>query len=532
MRQYYKVDVISPLVLSQSHATSGAHQSLDYIPGNVLLGALAAKTYRYLTAQQSWDVFHSGKVQFGPAYIASKSNNAWHPSFPIPLSWHISKGHSLTINKDAQEVIDRSQVQNFSAQDFVATAEQQAVQCRQGYIDEFGNYLNVKKSSTTKTAINRATGAVEEGQLFEYQYINPGQSFIGYIDIDNQALVQSVLPQLEGDLTLGRSRSAEFGRVKLSLLPEPSVTIQPKINTSQLIVWLTSDLLVNDLLGMPSTIPHPEFLGLAGLKFQPQSSFIRTQSVSLFNRQRGGFDSQHQLISKGSVLVFAVDKSAPILQLESKLSQALGLRTDLGYGQCCVNPNWSLLPDISSNRLFDAPNWQCAETEHSEKNLPVNASSSNLIAWVMSKVDKLSVEQNRKKNSSDLARKIIRYYQQARAYNNILNSNEAGPSSNQWRRLFEVVKTSNADNWQTTAFEGEHAICKAKNDELGWGIEWSDKGDTVSFTYACQTLLKDLTASDMLVLLELLCIYDLSTYKGCSQFDTYLSHYNETRELV
>jgi CRISPR-associated protein Csx10 len=113
---------------------------------------------------------------------------------------------------------------------------------------------------------------------------------------------------------------------------------------------------------------------------------------------------------------------------------------------------------------------------------------------------------------NDIICDICKAYSNARSYNNILNRNEAGPSVTQWRRIQNQVHTQN-EQWNVDVFSGQHAICKVDSGELGWGINWYDQSLT-NFASHIKNLLAKESAATMTLLLEQLCRYDLSTYKG------------------
>lgn len=66
---YFKVELLSDIVLNSSLATEGNMSTLDYIPGSNFLGIVAAKLYNGNT-DENYEIFHSGKVRFGDATIS------------------------------------------------------------------------------------------------------------------------------------------------------------------------------------------------------------------------------------------------------------------------------------------------------------------------------------------------------------------------------------------------------------------------------------------------------------------------------
>ena len=89
LRQEFEVTLKDNVIISQSSATIGQHQSLDYIPGSVFLGIAAARLYSDFDKDQiAWDVFHSGQVRFGNATLAANGER----SMPVPMAFHTRKG--------------------------------------------------------------------------------------------------------------------------------------------------------------------------------------------------------------------------------------------------------------------------------------------------------------------------------------------------------------------------------------------------------------------------------------------------------
>jgi CRISPR-associated protein Csx10 len=75
----------------------------------------------------------------------------------------------------------------------------------------------------------------------------------------------------------------------------------------------------------------------------------------------------------------------------------------------------------------------------------------------------------------------------------------------------EVSK--NGEQWSKAVFDGEQAICKATNDELGWGIKVYTQNGPSTFTDEINALLKTQKTETMRLLIEQLGRYDLSVYK-------------------
>lgn len=491
MRFYYRLTTEEPLVLGQSSATTNNHLGLDYIPGSAILGAIASRLYKSgLDEKLSFQVFHSGACRFGPAYPVVADEIA----LPVPASWHTLKNDSHALS-------------NHAAKDFTRESQKQYKQRREGYLSHDLEEASIKQGLTTRTALNDDL-SVKDGRLYTYTTLEAGQEFGGWIDVDSNELVELIRPFLNGELLIGRARSSEFGRVKLrSSLVEAAA---PKINPldKTLVLWCLSDAQCLNNLGSPTFTPevstlHPQLKGV----LNPAKSFIRTRKVRRFNRARGGLDTEQQLIAAGSILVYDLDEAASDVVLSELATKGIGLNRQQGLGWVYVNPNWSAYAE-PQGQLFEPI--RLPIVEKSTVNYPV----SDLLSWVQQQVNTGSVAKSNEEKVLALHHKVAAAYDNARIFNNI--QNEAGPSSSQWRRLDELVK--NTSNWQKDAFDKNTGVCKASNDELGWGLSWQQDGKLVTFADFTEQHLSELSSEQMRLFLEQLCRFDPSTRHGLADY--------------
>ena len=319
---YIRLDLESDVVVSRSSATFGGHESLDYLPGAMLRGAFGAYLNRAAPALIDAALF-SGRLRFGPAYpIGAKGA----PSVPVPRSWHHGKGKALETTRDLTS--------NKAAEG------EQFVQLRDGYLAG-AELVSVELAFTMRTATDRA-GRASDGLLFGYQAIRAGQGFVARIDVDDTALTGHVEKWVaSGKARLGRSRTAEFGSVRLSKV-SPNVddalrSVAAKDGT--LIGYCFSDLLLRDLAsGAPTLTPSPAHFGLSGGKFDPKRSYLRTRAYSPFNGERRRPDLERQVIEAGSVIVFTNVAASEAAAAVSSEGAAHGEAIEDGLGQVLWNP--------------------------------------------------------------------------------------------------------------------------------------------------------------------------------------------------
>ncbi|WP_095499167.1 hypothetical protein [Paraferrimonas haliotis] len=501
MRAYFTLTTLDPVILSQSTATTNNHQCLDYIPGSAILGLAASKLYPTLPATESFELFHSGKVIFGCALPFE--NGSLH--LPMPASWHFPKGKNAVQNQQLHSKV----ISNQASRNFVRGTEQYK-QCRTGYISAKGHIAEIKQGITTKTALEN--GSAKDGSLFSYAYLEANQSFLGFIEAE-PAQLDTVKQTIAGTHYLGRSKASEFGRVAIEFI---SIDHQPQVKQSgnTLTLWLVSDAQVINAHGLATATPELADLieGATGT-LNHSSSFIRTHNASLFNQKRLGLDSELAMISKGSVLVY--DEVQVTDQALQQISQTgVGLNRQLGLGQVIVNPAWSQ----SAQFAADAELFVGVSHQLQSKAAPAQP-SSQLAHFIQRQLNQAQLQQDQQQQVQQLITDIANWYKRARKFNLIYPAHSAGPSSSQWRRVMETLRY-NKTQWQQLLFDGENAICKAKNDPIGWGIKLPTGSE---FSYALQTRISNAEPAMLLLACERLTRYDLSEAKElkklCEELD-------------
>jgi CRISPR-associated protein Csx10 len=332
--------LLSDAVISERAATTGGHNSLDYIPGATLLGAVAAQLYNRDHAA-AFQLFHSGKVRFGNAYPLSSANQ---PTIPVPLCWHLPKGAEAPDFRKIHNLIHATEKQ---FEEWDNRGEQQK-QLRSGYLSPTGEKVAPAKNYRLKTALDRSNmGLAKEAHLFGYQSLASGSCWYFSIDFDDSlepSLVTQVADALNGTIRVGRSRSAEYGILAVNRIETAPMQMQP-VAGEQLTLYCLSDLALSDIqTGTPTFIPDPAgHLGLSDSSFSPGRSYIRIRSYAPFNTTRKCFDIERQVIAKGSVLVFTRTGGYSLhelQQLQQRLAAGIGSHRQDGLGRILVNPQF------------------------------------------------------------------------------------------------------------------------------------------------------------------------------------------------
>jgi len=481
-RQALKITLLDDVVLSQRNATSGGHETLDYIPGQALLGIAASRLYPKLSLPAARQLFHSGQLRFGNGLPARGNGETAERGWPMPLAWHQAKG-------DSQNGADRLQadrVYNMVHASAIPDPENpkhhlQPEQLRQGYVFADGSLVRPARNQRLKTAITPGEGRAAEGQLFGYEALCAGQSFIAEIEADediDQTHFQSVIDALTGERLLGRSRSAEYGRVRIEpvSLPGPETGRAEKTLT----LWLLSDLAPVDIHGQPTLALDPAALGIGPGRLLAEQSFLRTRRYSPWNARRRGPDSERVVYQQGGVIRFELDQ-APDQDTLTRLAAGIGLHREGGLGKVAVQP--SLL--ASDHPQFASP---AEAADHPGQARPERPQSA-LIAWLEDRRQDEQVTDLGRDQLDALIRDWRAALNSARSLQGVPGDKNFGPSAAQWGRVMELANQSDqADELMERLFQGNSAIIKAGAE--GWQEQVASDGEMLPLATRLKALLE------------------------------------------
>lgn len=456
-----KLTLLEDAIVNERPANEGGHAGLDYLPGFLLLGAAAARLYAELSRPDAWRLFHSGQVRFGDALPLADDQPAW----PIPLCWHERKNAPAV----GERTIVAERVRNLQFGPFEDNA--QPKQLRAGYVRVDGHHLSVDKDFRMKTAIDPDTGRVAESQLFGYESIRAGQSFVACVRAADDlaaTLWQRLVAALteHGELLLGRSRSAEYGRARVERLDWKSDALQPKpvapaaSAATDVTLWCLSDIALTDPWGQPILTPTPEALGLTRGAIDWARTFLRFRRYALWNCHRDGYDVERQVIQHGSVIGLRLP--SPLTEEErTRLAAGVGLYREAGLGWVSVDSEL-LASDMPA---FASPIAAAATAPAARPDHP-------LIAWLEAERGGDTQRQAAEQTTKFLRDALAERYRLARAYAGVPEHLPIGPSPAQWGTLYEAARNHDSQDpagLKTRMFVGNDALCKEK------GENWQDQ---------------------------------------------------------
>jgi hypothetical protein len=322
--QFYKVTLMSDVVLNSSLATEGNMNTLDYIPGSNFLGIVAGKLYNEIDSDKAFSIFHSGKIRFGDACISIESSI----TYPIPASYFMEKGKAKLEENEVylHHLID---TKNPPIKD---GKRLQLKQQRSGYLSKDGQLkTEIEKSFAIKSAQERKTRSSKEGAMFGFESLNKGLEFIFSVQLEDNTVFEIINKSLIGKHRLGKSRNAEFGQIEIKSIDSVNQIENFKEETFAL-VYAQSNLCFVNEFGAPTFQPSAEQLGLnEDAIIDWSKSQIRSFSYSPWNFKRNTSNSQRDCIAKGSVFyVTGISESAS--------AATVGIHQAEGLGKVIYNP--------------------------------------------------------------------------------------------------------------------------------------------------------------------------------------------------
>ncbi len=320
IKKHFQVRLIDDIVLNASLATEGNMQSLNYIPGSNFLGVVADQLYEKLSEKKAYTLFHSGDISFGDAHIAIEGEK----SYALPFSLFMAKGKSNPSQDDVWVHHAQKIPKNI-----------QPKQLREGFINAQGKYLKkVNKKFSLKSAYDPEKRRSDEGRMFGFESIQKGQSFIFTVTFKDDSFVEEVSQALIGIHRIGKSKTAQFGRVEIKETDEVAELNSQKVKEDRLIIYAESNLCFFNEYGQATFQPNPADFGLKEGRIRWDLSQIRTYSYSPWNGHRHTTSKQRDCILKGSVIVIEGVQNEDVNSLPTQVGEYLAE----GLGRVLYNP--------------------------------------------------------------------------------------------------------------------------------------------------------------------------------------------------
>jgi hypothetical protein len=324
MTLHFTCTLLSKVVLSARAATEGQIDSLDFIPGAKFMGILA-KGYDGFDTHEQRDLFHDGTVRFSNAYPYANGMRF----YPAPLSYFVKKGDKITDSDVYLDHLLQEKERKKMSED-----GDQTKQVRSGFIDAAGeHYLTVETDYQLKSAYDAESRRSKDSQMYGYSSIPKGTVFTFTVESDGEQYTKAITDALMGEHGIGRSRTAEYGRVRIEPMEAPEAVASQGQTGEKTLVYAMSDLCFHDAFGQAKQ-PDAKDLGFGdGAKIISARTQVQSGLYQSWNTKRWNRNADRWVIKKGTVFYLEnVPKGAA-----SGLNWVGSFKQE-GFGQVWVNP--------------------------------------------------------------------------------------------------------------------------------------------------------------------------------------------------
>lgn len=357
-----QLKALEPLILTNGLTEGMAHTTFEYIPGNMLLGAMAGQWLRknkdIIPADSPVfrDLFLTGSVRWSNAY----PEVAREKSVPLPLSFRKfknTKGIS-TVGLNQKEIAlnllqlpegeERGEVLWAAYQngypELASSGEHQKTPPKVQKISApFIHPKTLNKPDTQliwnmHVALEEGKRTAAESQLFGYEAVAKGTVFIADICCHTESDVSLVKELIEsaGRFRVGHSRSAGYGLVEVLLLSVPNITSSKQQLDTKIQIMLGAEYISSCSWQTPIQNLQEQLAKALGCTviIDEKNSYCAYTSVSGFSGVWRLPKTTRTALQKGSV--FAVELSEEGIQAPSVLT--LGGGRAEGFGEIFINP--------------------------------------------------------------------------------------------------------------------------------------------------------------------------------------------------
>jgi len=419
----YNIKLLSPVIIRSEDGDMNVVNTLNYIPGSTILGALAdafiKKNNIKENAEQNSDFF---KIFLSNDYIFSNAYFDLFGDFSTPIPLNFQKDKRANENK----------LHNI----FVNIPQESKLKPVETYFGVLNGqnilWSDVKTKYNFHHSRDRLLGHSKDGSIFNYESIAEFQNFIGYITGKDEAKFMEFLKDIK-ELRLGLSKNSQYGNVKISFQSKSPSVFFPQSPETGLV--LISDLILRNEKGYFITNIEEFEKELRNYfkddNLKIKKSFVRYGKRKSYKKIYHAKEPEVTYLKKGSS--FLLDfSSIPSRELvEKAFNYGLGEKINEGYGKLS---------------FFDAsfPSLSIMEGNKPAGSVP-NINDNSMAKFLIANVYKKEAERK-------VISKAVEYAEQVSPIGN-LSGNLLGRLSLavSENKSFEAFKTNFLENLHSTA---------------------------------------------------------------------------------
>ncbi len=356
------IEALEPLVITDGTTEGMKHQCLDFIPGNMILGALASRWIKMNAGktpdetQEFQGLFLSSSTRYLNAYPKMNNSRTWpspltlkhiknHPSLPGPSS---AIDPLPAITNSLAFVGGNAEDERTCAREVGKLTEETSVQLKKVkpafMCPETKIRAEIHKSWEMHVAIDHTKRRHADKQLFGYQAISSGAVFESAILFEDDALCKAMLLLLRvsAEFQVGHARSAGYGRVRFNAVEKPEYLESSAKNLAgELRVMLLSDYIPCRSWADPLESLKTDLTEKldAAIEIVEGKNFCAYREVQGFNSHWRLPRATRMALMKGSVVTLEINSgSVAEAQAKAAVTSGIGGCRNEGYGRIAFNP--------------------------------------------------------------------------------------------------------------------------------------------------------------------------------------------------
>lgn len=369
----YLLHTDSPVMMTDlSHSKDNSYETREYIPGSAIRGLVVGNLAK---ENPDWFAEHrtellSDAIRFLDAIPTAEKKAA----LPAIKGFYENKDESVfeTVMKDGSFTpgLKRAKLGGFCAIE--------------------GDTLKFWRTATDGvTRILRGKDEVEK-TMFQTRYISKGQTFEGYIELDDPRMSRMIGSALPKTLWIGADRYDGFGKctmVSCEAVNQPAwreaygYQRQEEL-TREIYLLAISPFTMMNAVGDPcglSTESLAEMLGVGSVEVSVCST--STSEYGAYNRAWRSREATVRMYDRGSIFKLCCDTVPNLEKLQKLENKGIGARRAEGFGQIL----------FLKKELFEGIRHKAAVDEKCEKERTNKAAAVRRAryCWVMEKADEI-----------------------------------------------------------------------------------------------------------------------------------------------
>lgn len=304
------------------------HETLRYISGSALRGAFVAK---YISKYGEEGLANILNLRFTNAYIVAGGKRA------API------GANLFASKDDREKTEYPVFNIFDRQ--TSERVERGISTGGGFGISDGEKITGIPVETGQN-LHITTYDVKDDNtrnLFQYEYINKGQQFDGFVVVDDSglfSLVTDILSEESNVYYIGGSKGSGYGQCRISDVSEQNSEMEfsAQYPNGYFYLMFLSDAIIRDENGnLTGEIPKNLIQKYIGLEeVEKIDMAVRLVNIGGYNQKMRSTLQQYSGIGAGSIYKYRCRGTVRPESLKQWIDQGIGERRQDGYGRFTI----------------------------------------------------------------------------------------------------------------------------------------------------------------------------------------------------